>query len=125
MNKSTVRIWGRNFDLEVYYKKFQGKNVNLSQQEAYDKFLESEDIIEKSYRKVVSYIEDNYKNNLEEDRIENIFRYIIPKTIYIPNDAFKRKIVILCDFKYDIEHGLAIVYENEELVKISSQDDVL
>ena len=48
----------------------------------------------------------------------------MPKSISVPKSK-TRKIAIMCNFKYDMEHGLAIVFENEEFVTVGPQDIVL
>ena len=35
--------------------------------------------------------------------------------IYIPKEEKQRVCALLCDFKFDIEHGLALVFENEKI----------
>ena len=66
-------------------------------------------------------MEEKYSAYLQGKKINNIFKYIIPKLIYIPNNRPQRTIDLLCDFRFDIEHGIAIIFENEELINIVSQ----
>lgn len=58
------------------------------------------------------------------DSVDNIFKYVIPKTISVPK-AKKRVVAIMCNFKFDMEHGMAIVFEDEKIKKIGPQDIVL
>ena len=120
-----MNIWGRVFNLEVYFKKYYGKDVTEIQKHSYECFINSDVVIKQSLNALILFIEKNYRENLQEEKIENIFKYVIPKTIYIPNNCEKRTVVLLCNFKFDYEHGLAIVYEEEGLVKIVSQDEIL
>lgn len=125
MNNITMKIWGREFDIEVYIRKSQNSDIASLQEEAYNKFMESQRIIDEAEKNLLSYIEKNYKNDLNENKIENIFKYVIPKTLFLPRTVKERTVVLLCDFKFDIEHGLAVVFENEKFKEVVSQDEVL
>lgn len=125
MSKIKMNIWGRDFNLEVYYKKYQGEEVTETQKDSYENFIEAGTEIEQSLRKLTSYIEKEYGTQLQEKKIENIFKYVIPKIIFIPNNCEKRTVALLCNFKFDNEHGLALVYENEKLIDIVLQDEIL
>ena len=125
MNKITMKIWGREFDLEVYIRKSQNSDIAFLQEKAYNKFMESQSVIDEAEKSLISYIEKNYRNDLTENKVENIFKYVIPKTLFLPRMVKERTVVLLCDFKFDIEHGLAVVFENEKFKEIVSQDEVL
>ena len=45
----------------------------------------------------------------------------MPKSFYVPN-AEKRVVILLCDFKYDLENGIALVFEDEKLKEIVPED---
>ena len=125
MNKITMKIWGREFDLEVYIRKSQNSDIAFLQEKAYNKFMESQSVIDEAEKSLISYIEKNYRNDLTENKVENIFKYVIPKTLFLPRMVKERTVALLCDFKFDIEHGLAVVFENEKFKEIVSQDEVL
>lgn len=125
MSKIQMNIWGRDFNLEVYFKKYQGKESTEIQRESYDEFVRTDAANGHSLTKLTSFIEKEYGNKLKEKNVENIFKYVIPKTIYIPNNCKKRTVVLLCNFKFENEHGLALVYENEKLISIVLQDEIL
>ena len=48
----------------------------------------------------------------------------MPKCIYVPKDK-NRIVAILCYYKFDMEHNLSIVFENEKFKSVGSEDDVL
>ena len=121
MSKVKMEIWGREFNLEVFYKNYKGKEITENQIASYEKFIASDDAIEKSKKKLIAYIEANY----EAGKIENIFKFVIPKMVYIPREEKQRKCALHCDFRFDIEHGLALVFENEKFKEVVSQDDIL
>ena len=122
MSKVKMEIWGREFNLEVFYKNYKGKDITENQKISYEMFINAEEAIEKSKEELICYIESNYE---EAGKIENIFKYVIPRMIYVARDETPRKCALLCDFKFDIEHGLALVFENETIKEIVSQDEFL
>ena len=120
-----MNIWGREITLDVYYKTYKGQKIEIDQIDSYYNFLNDSCELQKSKDKLIDYIEKNYKNNLKEQRIDNIFKYVLPKTLYISSNTDKRLVAILCDFRFDEEHGLAIIFEKEKFKKIASQDEIL
>ena len=59
-----------------------------------------------------------------QQEIDNIFKYVIPKRIFIPRTD-KKIVAILCDYKFDMENGIAVVFENEKFKEIGVQDIIL
>ena len=58
--------------------------------------------------------------------LNNIFKYVVPQAIYLKRTKDTSRVVgIMCAFKLDIEHGLAIVFKDEQFVKIVQQDALL
>lgn len=124
MNKCEISIWGRTFELSVCYKCYQDEGVQNSQKMAFEKFYENKNIINESEFKILEYVlNDDYKEEGLK-KIDNIFKYVMPKSIYVPRSDEKRVVVLLCDYKFDMEHGMAIVFENEHLREIGNQDIV-
>lgn len=125
MNKIKIEIWGRVFEVYVYYKKFKDTEIIEAQKIACESLLNTPNAIEDAKEIVISYIQKNYSKELLNQKIDNIFKYVIPQTIFIPKNTGKRIVALLCDFRFDIEHGIAIIFENEKVTKIVSQDDIL
>ncbi len=124
MNKIKMNIWGRDFDLPVMIKQFKGKDITDEQNDAVEKFESSEKMVNAAKDEVEKYIIKNGLKDAGVDSVDNIFKYVIPKTISVPKSK-KRIVAIMCNFKFDMEHGLAIVFEDEKLKKIGPQDIVL
>lgn len=124
MNNVEMKIWGRVFDLEVYFKTYSGSGVTEEQKNTLSVFLDSDEIINGSKDKVITFIEDNYNDQLNGEKIENIFKYVVPSLIYVPQNN-KKMIAILCNFRFDIEHGLAVVFENGTFKSVVLQDAIL
>ena len=70
------------------------------------------------------YIERTSDTDVKAEKIDNIFKYVIPKRIFIPRTD-KKIMAILCDYKFDMENGIAVVFENEKFKEIGVQDIIL
>ena len=120
-----ISIWGREFDLKVVFDCFDDEEVLPIQEQALESFLKADAAIEDSKKQVESYILNDDYAELETDSIDNIFKFVIPTDIYIPRTPETRTAALLCDYRFDEEHGIAIVFENERFKEIGTQDIVL
>jgi hypothetical protein len=167
-----MKIWGREFELGVYFNVFEGEEISKTQKEALDLFLKanasniinnetqnqkSDDVdksflsensnsmkeksndinetqkqnlvvnseptpVEKSKEAVERYCIDNSNEEEIDKPIANIFKYVIPKYIYVDNLCGDTRIVaLMCNFKFDMEHGLAVVFTNEKFDEVGEQ----
>lgn len=124
MNK-TITIWERQFDLQVIFDCFDNEEVLPIQEQALKEFLKAENTIQESKKQLEKYILNDEYAEIEGNSIDNIFKYVIPTDIYIPRTPETRTVALLCDYRFDEEHGIAIVFENEQFKEISEQDIVL
>ena len=120
-----LTIWGREFDLRVVFDCFDDEEVLPIQERALEAFLKAEIAIEDSKKQVENYIFNDEYAEIETDSIDNIFKYVIPTDIYLPRTPEIRTAALLCDYRFDEEHGVAIVFENEKFKEIGTQDIVL
>ena len=123
MNKK-VKVWGRDFQLEVIFDSYNDEETTSMQKEALDMFTNVADKLLSSCDELKKYCIKK-DGNLIEDTIENIFKYVIPTALYVERNNNKRRISLLCNYRFDEEHGIAITYENEKLIHIGPQDDIL
>lgn len=122
-NMHKVNIWGREFDLNVIYQNYPGEEVITNQAKTADSIP---DVDFSSAKKAVEqYIMKYNSEELNGDMITNIFKYVIPKSFLIPREYDKRIFAIMCNYKFDMEHGLAVVFENEKYKSVGPQDIVL
>lgn len=124
MNKQKIKIWGRSFELPVMIKEYDDNGATDVQKDACCKMGDGSILWDSSKDGVEKYI---LKNGLKENgikEVDNIFKYVMPKSIYIPQTS-KRTVGILCDYKFDKEHGLAIVFENEKYKKVGLEDIII
>ena len=117
-------IWNREFDLRVVFDSYDEEVLPI-QEQALEAFLKSENTIQESKQQLEKYILNDEYAEIEGNSIDNIFKYVIPTDIYIPRTPETRTVALLCDYRFDEEHGIAIVFENEQFKEISEQDIVL
>ena len=120
-----ITIWERQFDLQVIFDCFGNEEVLPIQEQALEAFLKSENTIQESKQQLEKYILNDEYAEIEGNSIDNIFKYVIPTDIYIPRTPETRTVALLCDYRFDEEHGIAIVFENEQFKEIGEQDIVL
>ena len=125
INIIDIEIWGRCFSLEVEYDCYAGESVTKKQIKAFENFRQHPEWIEKAKM----YVEDFFKTNVESDdenqKKDNIFSYIKPIGIFVKRDEEKSRIAIMCKYRYDQEHGLAIVFDKQGKVTVGLQDIIL
>ena len=123
MNKA-IKVWGRDFELRVIFDTYDSEEITDIQKEALDTFIDDSEELLSSCEELKEYCMKNHSDRIDES-IENIFKYVIPVSIYIERNNKKRVVSLLCNYRFDEEHGIAITYENEKLKHIGPQDDIL
>ncbi|MBO7462772.1 MAG: hypothetical protein J6T96_09270 [Bacteroidales bacterium] len=120
MNKKKLTIWNRDFDLDIVFDVFAGEKITAQQQKALDAFLANASIIDICKSKVEDYCIKNSNGQIE--KVDNIFKYVIPKALFVVRTKTKTRIVaVMCNFKFDMEHGMAIVFRNEQFSEIGEE----
>lgn len=125
MSKEKITVWGREFDMEVKFDCYSGEEVLEIQKDAVAAFLKSQDAIEASLNQVKQYCLKNNKAEIGNDSIENIFKYVAPRYLYVARNKEKHIVAIMCNYKFDTENGIAVVFENEKFSKVGMQDIIL
>ena len=63
---------------------------------------------------------------MDENKISNIFRYAVPKMIYISKDPNKKKVVgLICHFTFDEENGIAVKFVDGKITEIGGDYIIL
>lgn len=122
MSKESVKICGRSFELDIIYDCFDNEEVLPEQKESAATFLKNSRIFDGIEKHVEAYIISSTGNN--DFVIDNIFKYIMPTSIYIPRTR-SMEAALFCDYKFDAENGIAILFENEKFKEIVPQDKIL
>ncbi len=118
-------IWGREFSLPVVYDCYEGETVLPIQIKALDAFISHLDWIEKAKKEVEAYCKECVDEDDENQKKDNIFSYIKPETIFVKRESGHPRIAILCRYRYDPEHGLAVVFSSDGSIEIGAQDIIL
>lgn len=122
MEKEII-AWGRKISLHVDFDVYENETILPEQIEALDAFVDNPNIFSLSTAAVKEYIEENDKSEVVNE--ESIMGYIIPRIIYVKRTPGIRTVAIMCDTDVDIEHGIALLFENEEFISIISQEDII
>ena len=120
--KVAVNMWGRDFQLKVVYDCFDGEDVLKEQTSALEEFLNAD--TSKSLESIKKHCLKEHGKEIGGN-IENIFKYVIPHTVYVPRNQKKPTVAILCNYKFDLEHGIALVFENKKIATICNPDEIL
>lgn len=119
-----INIWKRNFELPIEYDCFSNEKVTVEQMNALNDFLKNISLLDKAKVFVEKYCSKALELDEENQNKENIFTYIIPHYIYVKRDD-KPRIALMCKYKYDFEHGLAIVFHQNGKIEVGLQDIIL
>lgn len=121
----SVDLWGRQLVLECQYEVYADEGVLPSQEETLKRLFDHWDVVEGSLDNLKEYCLSENGAEIGSDHIDNIFRYISPTTLYVLRDPEPRVVSLLCEYRFDPEHGIALRFENEQLAEIGSQDIAL
>ena len=123
--KIKATIWGRELELGITYDCYSSEKILDSQKDAVKALVSSKAAIDKALDDVKAYCLSKNKVEIGSDEIENIFKYVAPKYLYVVRDEGKHTVAIMCNYKFDQENGIAVVFENEKFSKIGKQDIIL
>ena len=127
MSKIKMDVWGRTLDLDIVYDIYQGESILESQVNAYNCFMAKADrLFGLAEDEVKKYCLSINKEDIQESEITNIFKYVKPKAIYVARNTGKdRTVALLCAYKFNPDDGIAIVFMNEQLKKIGTENIIL
>ena len=127
MIKQTMNIWGREFDIDIIYDCYAGEVVLKEQEEALFLFEKNIDkLLQIALEKVKQYCKATDPEEILEAEISNIFKYVKPKALFIKRcDSKERKIALLCNYRFNEDDGIAIVFKDEEFFKIGTEDIII
>lgn len=124
-DKIKVTIWGRELELGITYDCYSGEEILDSQKDAVKAFIKEANSIDNALDRVKDYCLSMNKEEIGSSTIDNIFKYVAPKYLYVVRNKEKHVISIMCNYKFDMENGIAVVFENEQFSKIGKQDIIL
>lgn len=125
MNKIKIMLWGREFNLDITYDCYSNEKILESQEMAVQAFSKLSNELDSSLDHVKAYCLSNNKEEIGTDAIENIFKYVVPKYLFVPRNEKKQVVAIMCNYRFDTESGISIVFENGKLKEIGKQEIIL
>lgn len=120
-----IEIWGRNFSLNIEYNLYEGEHITKNQIQALEKFLNNPDWIKNSKKVVEDFCKNDVLDDDENQKKDNIFSYIKPECIFVEHFLEPTRVAIMCKYRYDPEHGLAVVFDKDGKVTVGIQDIIL
>ena len=124
MTNVEMDIWGRTFDLEVEYDCNDNEKIPQNQIDAVEKILNAPAVMQ-AKEAVEKYCLMQNSEEIGAEHIDNIFKYVMPLYLFAVRSDEKRVVAIMCRYRFDLENGIAIVFENEKLKQVGSQDIIL
>lgn len=123
-----LKVWGREFDIGILYEKYEGEERTPAQDVALNSLLASWDVVDSSLEEVKRFCIEWYPNELEAisggRTIDNIFRYVMPESLFVSRREDARAVDLLCRSRLDPEHGLAVYFENETLSGLGTESTI-
>lgn len=124
-NNWKVNLWKRDFSLPILYDCYEGEEILPSQENALKLLIKHPESRTKALESVRKYILTDPKADIPDNTITNIFRYLMPKQLYLPRRAGKCVAVLVCNYRFDPEHGIGIVFKDGLLENVGMLDMVL
>ncbi len=119
-------FWGCNHKLEIVFDVYDGESILPVQELALDQFVNKIDLLDTVRLSFEEYIKETKPEDVQLDTLENLRKYVAPRSIFIKRPRNSDRIIaILCEYVYDIEDGIAIVFVNEQLAKVGKQNIIL
>ena len=118
-------IWGRDFTLPVEYLYYKGQTVTDEQIAAVKSFPLKKALIQDSKKAVEEFCRDQVMADDGNVKKDNIFSYIKPDYLYVKRDEKCPRVAIMCKYRYDPEHGIAVVFSADGDIKVGLQDIIL
>ena len=121
----TLNIWDREFTLPVEYDCYKGEKITDEQRAAVKNFSGHMEWIEASKLHIVEYCREQVLEDEDNQKKDNIFSYIKPDYLLVKRDAENPRVAMMCKYRYDPEHGLAVVFSYDGEINIGIQDIIL
>ena len=124
-SSQTITIWGRSLTIPILYDCYAGESVTPEQINTIKHLFSHTDWIETAKKQVELYCRECVDEDDENQKKDNIFSYIKPESFFVKRDKDRPRVALLCKYRYDIEHGLAIVFSADGHITIGPQDIIL
>lgn len=122
----TFEIWGRKLEINVVFDCFPGEEISKMQEAAYDDFMfHTSEYLEIALLEAKRYCV-NHSDGRVNLPIDNIFKYVMPYSIYLKRSREGKKLFsLMCRYKFDMENGLTINFEDGKLKSSGPEQSIL
>lgn len=121
-SRISIAIWGKKFDIPVKFETKENENVSTTQVKALDNFVSNVPEELKNDKKISDYVIKHNASEIGGTTVSDIHKYVTPKFICIKKSNIVRGVAVVCDYKLDKDHQLALIFDNEKFKKIASVD---
>ncbi len=125
INSIKITIWEREYTLPVEYEYYDEDIITEAQEKALEKFTLHPKWLSEARSFVEEYCKDEVQADEENSKKDNIFSYIKPDYLFIKRDKRDARVALMCKYRYDMEHGLAVVFDSEGNISVGLQDIIL
>jgi len=109
----------------IMYACYENEEVTTVQIQALKRFVAHPEWIKQSKSIVEKYCKKQVMEDAENSKKSNIFSYIKPDYLLVKRDTINPRVALMCDYRYDEEHGLAVVFSSDGEVTVGIQDIIL
>lgn len=121
----TLNIWGREFTLPIEYDCHTGETVTQQQTSAVKRFASHKDWIADAKEQVEDFCKASVTEDDNNNKKDNIFSYVKPHYLFVKRDEKNPRVALMCKYRYDPEHGLAVVFASDGAATVGIQDIIL
>lgn len=124
-NTLKITIWERDFVLPVEFEYYDEEVETKEQLEALKKFDSHHEWITDAKGFVEKFCLEKVQEDEENLKKDNIFSYVKPEYVFVKRDKKNARVALMCKYRYDLEHGLAVVFASDGSVSVGLQDIIL
>lgn len=121
--KENISIWGRDLEVDVIFECYGKDGIADTQEQTYENIKDNwGKYSDLAYNAFVEYLKKNYSDELEDGEVKNIFKYIVPREIYIKQyTEDKTSFGIIGHFKFDKDNGIAVRFVDGKVKAVGSE----
>lgn len=127
IKETNINIWGRDFLVPVRFDCYTGEEVTKQQIDAINLVIKNPKWIEEARSALERYCKKAVDSDNANSKKDNVFSYVKPEYFYVKRDEGKgySRVCLMFKYKYDLSHGLAVVFDNKGTAKVGTQDEIL
>lgn len=120
-----LKIRDRDFILPVEYDWYSEEPVPCYQIDSFKYFLSHPEWLDKSIAKIEDFCREDVLFDENNKKKDNIFSYVKPEYLFVQRGNEQSNVVLICKYKYDMEHGLAVSFSHDGKILVGLQDDII